>query len=134
MADFNKPPVCRRARWGRALVVTMVFVGAVLVIVAELLTSVTPAAGSLDWSEWQDHQSTPLMERRQYTNASTAPTMSKPCLRDLVRGCSLQLELPGRQCGHDVTANDDFRVPFFYSRPSCGFEVRIIVEIHLTRL
>lgn len=106
----------RRARWGRGLL-------PVVFVTAALPNSGTQAAVSLDWSEWHDHSGTPLMERRQYTSATNATTMSTPCLSDLVHGCSLDLELPGRQCGNDVTANDDFRVPFFYSRPSCGFEV-----------
>lgn len=114
----------RTVRLGKGFV-TRAYLGAVLVVVATLPDPAEPTA-LLDWSEWDGQPAVPLSERPRYTDATSVDTLDARCLRRLVRDCSVQLEVPGRQCGDGMVESDDFRVPFFYSRPSCGFEVRVM--------
>ncbi|CAM9867121.1 unnamed protein product [Pylaiella littoralis] len=106
---------------------TVIYVGAVLVMAATDPDS-AKSTFLLDWSEWAGQPATPLSERRQYTDAASSTALDPRCLRRLVRECSLRLEVPGRQCGDGMVESDDFRVPFFYSRPSCGFEALVTID------
>lgn len=87
----------------------------------------------LDWSEWDDPPPVLLFGRTRHgapTGFSSGSCSTAACqqqrLRRLVHECSQQLKLPGLWCGDDAdfVADDDYRVPFIASLPSCGFEVR----------
>lgn len=116
MGGFNPPK-------RRKVLVTLVYLAAVLVMAA---TDSAEPTVLLDWSEWNGQPAVPLSERRQYTDTNSGTALGAHCLRRLVRECSVRLEVPGRQCGDVMIERDDYRVPFFYSRPSCGFEVRFV--------
>ncbi|CAN0080944.1 unnamed protein product [Pylaiella littoralis] len=106
---------------------TVIYVGAVLVMAVTFPYS-AKSTFLLDWSEWAGQPAVPLSERRQFTDATSSTALDPRCLRRLVRECSLQLEVPGRRCGDAMVERDDFRVPFFYSRPSCGFEAPVTMD------
>lgn len=105
----------------------------------------TTMTTTVDWDEWDDPS--PVLpsagkekERGEPWVVSLAASPERDeqqqqqeelqQLRRLVHECSQRLELPGIRCGDDNMAvlDDNFRVPFFYSQPSCGFEVGSFVS------
>lgn len=129
MAGSNRPKR-GKARSGKGLA-TRIYLGAVLAVAVALPSSASPAA-LVDWSEWDGQPAVHISERRpentDATSGATTTLTTARCLRRLVRECSLQLELQGPECEDDTITSGGFRVPVFYSRPSCGFEVRFVED------
>lgn len=129
----------RPLRWRRPAVALRVLLFVVdLRLASAAATASTPDYADLpllDWSEW-DEPPPVLLSGRTGPTAVGAPTVDfspaasqQQQLRRLVHECSRQLTLPGLVCGDDFIDDDDYRVPFIESLPSCGFEVRCSIHV-----
>lgn len=130
----------RSPRWRWPAVVRVLFVVGLLRAAsatgnANTTGEATDVVPLLDWSEWDDESPRVLVRGRtepsiggptmgSATGSCLPGTCQQQQLRQLVHECSRQLKLPDLGCGHDFVTDDDYRVPYFESLPSCGFEVR----------